>query len=129
MEPFEPLCGWSSTQPRGPIPLSRENSPDHFFDRNFLKFYIANRQSVEKCLANGNDAVAFDFQLDRAGFSLDDFAVFAEMLGRTIRPAFALDRDQLKIRETVQHFGQTTIEKDRATINNDDALAKFLDIG
>src|ERR1044071_1045246 len=51
------------------------------------------------------------------------------MVGRATRGTFALDGDQLEICESVEDFAELPIEEDGAVVNDDDAFAKFLNIG
>src|SRR5947209_2634218 len=108
--------------------LSCENPADHLFDRDFLNVYVAHGQLIEKGFAYGNHPISFDLQLNGAGFLFDNFAVFAELFGGAIRPAFTLNRNQLEIGETVQNVAEPSIEENCAMVNDDDAFAKFLDV-
>src|SRR5207249_4111175 len=97
-------------------------------DGDFLDVDITDRQLVEQGLADGNHALALDLELDATWALLHDFAVFAELLGRTIGYTFTLNGDKLGIGKSVHHFAQLAIEEDHAVIDDDHALAQFLDI-
>src|SRR5204863_6817865 len=106
-----------------------KDAPDHFLDRDFLDVYVGDGQFVQQGFANRNDSVALDLKLDSVGGLFDDLAVFAEILGRAIGSSLALDGDELGIGETIHNFTQAAIEENRAVINDDHALAQFLDVG
>jgi hypothetical protein len=58
----------------------RKNLSDDVFDRDFLDVDVADGQFVQQRLANRDDAVAFDLELDASGSLLDDFAVIVMMM-------------------------------------------------
>src|SRR5260221_382044 len=108
--------------------LTGEDSADNFFDGDFLNVNVTHGQFIQKRFANRNDAIALDLELDAPGCLLHDFAVFAQMISRTIAGAFALDGHELGISKPIDHFGQEAIEEYCTVINDDDSLAQFLDI-
>src|SRR5215831_13993270 len=121
----DPSVGERPTDPRR---LSRENSPNDLFNRYFLDIDVAHLQFIEKGLANRNHPVSFYLQLNSAGFLFDNFAIFAEVLGRTIRGALTLNCDQLEIGKAIQNLTKATVEEDRAMVDDNDTFAEFLDI-
>ena len=53
---------------------SRKNPANDFLDWHLLNIDVGHRNFIEQSFADGDDAIAFYFQLDAAGALLDDFA-------------------------------------------------------
>src|SRR6476620_6951788 len=84
----------------------RKNAANNLLNRDFLDIDVADGQFVEQGFADGNDAVAFYFELYAAGIFFDDFAIFTEISGPAIGAPFAVDGNELEIRKPVQHLAQ-----------------------
>jgi hypothetical protein len=64
------------------IDSPRKNLADDVLNRHFLNVNVGHRQIVEQRFADGNHAVAFDLQGDRARRFFHDFAISRQILRR-----------------------------------------------
>src|SRR5439155_18014269 len=105
------------------VGASGEDAADDFFDGDFLNINVADGKLVQQGFANGDDPVAFYFELNAARGLLDDLAIFGQVLGRTIGRALTLDGDQFGIGKAVHDLAEAAIKKDRSVVDDNDAPA------
>src|SRR5437016_1366800 len=98
--------------------LTGEDLPDNLFNRYFLNVNVSYRQFIQQHFADGNHAVTLDFEADSSRGFFNDLAIFAKVIGGTIRAAFTLNGDQLEIGKAVEHFAELPIEENAAAIND-----------
>src|SRR5262249_25111055 len=108
--------------------LSGKYLPDNLLDGHFLDVDIADGQFVEQRFTDWNDTVALDFERGAGRGPFHNVAIFAEHLDFARDPAGALDRDQFKIRKAIDDLGELAIKEDSPVIDDDDPLAKLLNI-
>src|SRR5579885_2391628 len=107
---------------------TQKNLPDDILDGHLLNVNVAHGQIVEQGFADGDDPIAFDFEGNAAGGLFRDFAVTAQPFQRQFAGVLTLNRHQFEIREAVHNLAQPAVEKNPAVVNNDHALAQFLNV-
>src|ERR1043166_3444300 len=122
-DPTQGAPGTALPRLLGTALLSRKNSADDFLNRDFLDVDVGHLQFVEQGLADRDDPIALNFELDGARALRDDLAVLGQAGGITLGCSFAPNRHQFRISEPIHHFAQAAIEENRPVINDDDAFA------
>src|SRR5581483_77411 len=104
-------------------PLPGKDLADHVFNRHFFNINVGHRKIVQERLANRNDTVTLDLELETAGLLLDQFPIAGKVLLGAILSARAVDGDELEIGEAIHDLAEQAIEKNRAVVDDDNPPA------